>query len=89
MIWGLGYMWPAMLLMILGMTLWIVLLVVLIWALVRWLNSKTTSSSQRDGNMPPLEPSAMEILRQRYTRGEIDTMTYEQMRARLETPLAR
>ena len=84
MMWGLGYLWPAILLMILGMTLWIVLLVVLIWALVRWLNSKTTSSSQHDRHMPPIEPSAMEILRQRYARGEIDHTTFEQMRERLE-----
>jgi Short C-terminal domain len=34
--------------------------------------------------MPPSQPSAMEILRQRYARGEIDTATYESMRERLE-----
>ena len=89
MLWGLGYIWPAMLLMILGMTLWIVLLVVLIWALVRWLNSKTTSSSQHERHMPPIGPSAMEILRQRYARGEIDHTTFEQMRERLEASGAR
>jgi uncharacterized membrane protein len=36
------------------------------------------------GGMPPVQPSALEILRQRYARGEIDAVTYEQMRERLE-----
>ncbi len=29
-------------------------------------------------------PSAMEILRQRYARGQIDAATFDEMRARLE-----
>lgn len=32
----------------------------------------------------PVQPSAMEILRQRYARGEIDAATFDQMRERLE-----
>ena len=36
--------------------------------------------------MPPVQPSALETLRQRYARGEIDADTYEQMRERLEYP---
>ncbi len=35
--------------------------------------------------MPPQGPSALEILRQRYARGEIDAATFEQMRERLES----
>jgi hypothetical protein len=35
--------------------------------------------------MPPVQPSAMEILRQRYARGEIDAITFELMRERLES----
>ncbi len=34
--------------------------------------------------MPPVQPSALEILRQRYARGEIDTATFDSMRERLE-----
>ena len=34
--------------------------------------------------IPPVQPSALEILNQRYARGEIDAATYEQMRERLE-----
>jgi len=82
-----------MLWMILGMTLWILLLVVLIWALVRWLNRRTMTpplyEARHDTNIQPGGPSALEILQQRYARGEIDTTTYEQMRERLEASTAR
>jgi uncharacterized membrane protein len=34
--------------------------------------------------MPPVQPSALDILRQRYARGEIDAATFDHMRERLE-----
>ena len=40
--WGYGYSWPGMSMMMLGMILWIALMVVLIWALVHWLNKRKT-----------------------------------------------
>ena len=82
--WGYGYDWTSMWLMSFGMVLWIALLVVLAWALIRWLSSKTTASAPPVTSAPPSGPSAMEILRQRYARGEIDTATFERMRAQLE-----
>ena len=88
MMWGYGWGWPMFLWMGLGSILWIVALGLLIWALVHWLGGRN-----RAANLPPMQgPSALEILRQRYARGEIDATTYEQMRERLETsaqPLAR
>ena len=70
-------------LMIVGMVVVAILLVVLIWALIRWLNARVTPPAGRA--VPPDGPSALEILKQRYARGEIDHGTYEQMRERLQT----
>ena len=83
MMWGYGYGWQGMLWMGLGSLFWLVLLGLAIWLLVRWL-SRTShpATPSYPGNSPT--PSAMEILRQRYARGEIDTETFQAMRARLE-----
>jgi putative membrane protein len=79
MMWGYGFGW-GWLMMALGTILWIAVLVVLVWALIRWLNARTSTQ------VHPLQsgPTALEILQQRYARGEIDTATFEQMRERLE-----
>ena len=83
MMWGYGF-GGGWLMMSLGTILWIALLVVLVWALIRWLNTRTSTPVP-----PPLSgvqsgPTALEILQQRYARGEIDTATFEQMRERIE-----
>lgn len=85
MMWGYGFGW-GWLLMLLGMLLFLVLLAVLIWALLRSVTGKTATPVPPYTSAPPTGPSALEILSQRYARGDIDTPTYEQMRARLETP---
>jgi uncharacterized membrane protein len=83
MMWGYGFDWPSMAFMMFGSTLWIVFIVVIIWAVIRWLNHRTA------GTMPPTHTlsgtslTGMEILNQRYARGEIDAATFEQMRERL------
>ncbi len=77
MMWGYGWSWPGMFMMSLSSLLWIALVAVLIWAVVRWLNKKNITTT-------PPTLSAMEILRQRYARGDIDTATFRQMREQLE-----
>ena len=83
MMWGYDFGW-GWLMMTFGMVLWIALLVVLVWAVIRWLERRTTAPTIPPSTGTPLAgPSALEILQQRYARGEIDTATYEQMREHL------
>jgi putative membrane protein len=79
MMWGYPYMGSAMAWMAFWSVIWLVVLGVVIWALVRWASGRTPSASG-----PSSGPSALEVLRQRYARGEIDSATFEQMRERLE-----
>ncbi len=82
MMWGYNFGWGGVL-MSLGMVLWIALLVVLVWAVIRWLERKPTTPNRPSIGTSPISPSALEIIQQRYARGEIDAATYEQMRERL------
>jgi putative membrane protein len=80
---------PGLLLpfLFLGRIFWLVILGLLIWSLIRWLSSRNRHMHMHPFYtpwMPPAQPSAMEILRLRYARGEIDTATFENMRERLE-----
>ena len=84
MMWGYGFGW-GWLMMSLGTILWIAILVVLVWALIRWLNNRTSTQVPPPPSGMQGGPTALEILQQRYARGEIDTETYEQMRERLQT----
>lgn len=79
MMWGYGFGTTGMFMMTLGMIFCTILLVVLAWVIIRWLNNKMSGK-----NAPTSGSSALEILRQRYARGEIDSATYEQMRERLD-----
>jgi putative membrane protein len=83
MMWGYygGYSWPMILWMGFWNLLWLVLLGLAVWALVRWLLSSTSHLAHPRPSSN--EPTAIEILRQRYARGEIDTATFEQMREHL------
>ncbi len=78
MMWGFGYSWGSMLLGMVGMLLWFVLLGLLLWALIRWITDRTPSSG-----LTMNSASAMEILQQRYARGEIDEATFARMRDQL------
>ena len=86
MLWWYGPGWGGMLWMGLESLFWLVLLGLAIWLLVRWLTRSTTSVTP---HAPPNTPSALEILCQRYARGEIDTPTFEAMRERLQATTER
>jgi putative membrane protein len=88
--------WFLLPLLFIGKFFWIVILALLIMAIVRrfsWRNRywqpyqgpTYTPGMRPNTGMPPVQPSAMEILRQRYARGEIDAVTFDQMRERLES----
>jgi len=62
MMWGYDFGW-GWLLMSFGMVLWIALLVVLAWAIIRWLTMKTTVAPPQESATPVGGPSALEILR--------------------------
>src|SRR5258708_20729137 len=85
MMWGYGFGW-GWVMMALGTVLWIALLVVLVWALIRWLSSKTSTPTPTMMQMPPSGPSPEEILRQRYARGETDPAPFGHIHERLQAP---
>ncbi len=74
---GYGYGGPGFFGMGFGMLLFWGLLVVGLVVLVRWLAG--TGSNRRDTDPSP-NATALEILAQRYARGEIDRTEYEQKR---------
>ena len=67
--------------MVISSIIWLGLIAVAVWAFARW--------ASRPAQLPPSNltpaPSATEILRQRFARGEIDSDTFERMRRELET----
>jgi putative membrane protein len=82
---GWGYPWSGA--MMAGMAvwglIWLIIVGLVIWAVVRWLDRRIAAPSPTSG------PSALEPLRQRYARGEIDAATFEVMRERLEASTTR
>ena|SRR5216683_4197028 len=72
--------------MLAGTVLLLALIAFAIWALLRWLPSRASRSSRPFGSTPLKGASAMEILEQRYARGEIDQVTFERMREHLQAP---
>lgn len=83
MMFGYGFTWVSMMLTMLGSTLWMVVLVVLAWAVIRWLNTRTPRPTWQTPSRLGSDPTAREFLSQRYARGEIDATTFEQMQERL------
>ncbi len=75
---GTGWSWAGALLMALSMLFWAGLLAFILWAIVRAFQAHDT---QQPGGHP--QPSAIDLLQQRYARGEIDAKTYDEMLSRL------
>ena len=88
MMWGFGFGLLFLLpLLFLAKFFWIVILALLIGVMIRRLSFRRTQRfDYHYGHygMPPVQPSALDILRQRYARGEIDAATFDHMRERLE-----
>jgi putative membrane protein len=67
--------------------LWMALLVLLVWALIHWLTMRNAPLIGYHPTPQLYQPSAIEILHQRYARGEIDDMTFQRMREQLEASM--
>ena len=70
---GPGFMW-------FGPLVWLVLLILLIWGISTLVRR---SRPTRNGTDRPSEKSPLDILNDRYARGEIDTREYEERRRAL------
>ena len=79
MMWGYGFGW-GWFMMAFGGILWIAVLAILVWVLIRWFEKRErTVAPTSQGRL-----SALDILKERYARGELDDATFEQMRERLQ-----
>jgi len=70
--------------MIVSSLIWLGLIAIAVWAFARW----ASRPSQPTTSITPAPPSATEILRLRYARGEIDSDIFERMRRDLEASSA-
>ncbi len=86
---GLWFLLPVLLVLLLfGKFFWIAIPVLFIGlCLLPWLGFRKrgmpTYQYAYHSDTQPTELSALDILNQRYARGEIDALTYDQMRERL------
>ncbi|MDD5328367.1 MAG: SHOCT domain-containing protein [Sulfuricella sp.] len=76
--WGMGFGF-------LFMILFWALVILGIVALVRWLTQDSQARREQDGRALPRDKTPLEIVKERYARGEIDREEYEQKRRDLET----
>jgi uncharacterized membrane protein len=82
--WGGGFLGgPGMLLSLLGILFWIALMIGLGWAIFSMLMPSIRPMLTNIFGLKSANISALEILRQRYAAGEIDSVTFEQMHERL------
>lgn len=82
--WGGGFFWgPGVLLSVLGILFWIALMIGLVWAILSLLLPSIRPMLADIFGSKSADVSALEMLRQRYAAGEIDTDTFERMQERL------
>jgi putative membrane protein len=81
---GMGFL--GLFSMLIGAVLFLALIALAIWALLRWLSGRASGPSRPTEASPFEDASAREILEQRYARGEIDQATFERMREHLQAP---
>ncbi len=82
--WGGEFFWgPGVLLSVLGILFWIALMIGLVWAILSLLLPSIRPMLADIFGSKSADVSALEILRQRYAAGEIDTATFERMHERL------
>jgi putative membrane protein len=75
--WGMGF---GLLFMIL---FWAPIILGIV-ALVRWLVRESQAGRQQDGRALPRDKTPLEIVQERYARGEIDRAEFEQKRQDLQ-----
>lgn len=76
--WG-GYGWDGGWLGWLWMVVWWILVIFLIISAIRWFSERTSQNGMVHGK------SALEILKERYAKGEIEKKEYEEKRKALES----
>ncbi len=74
-----GWGWGGMAFGGIMMVLWVALIIALIVFLFRWISGSSGSPG------PDSSPDALEILKQRYARGEIDTAELQERTNQLRT----
>ncbi|HEV7126846.1 MAG TPA: SHOCT domain-containing protein [Ktedonobacterales bacterium] len=85
MMWGFDYAWwPPIGMMVLGIVFWTLFLGLATWAIVRWISRAQTESHPPASSATPPHADALDILRERYAKGEIDASAFEDMCARLD-----
>lgn len=82
--WYDGNGWAGFLWMLFWVAVWLGLVALVVWGIVRSVNRQATAYRLHEWRIHSNEPSALEILSRRYARGEIDATTFDQMRERLE-----
>ena len=63
---------------------WIVILAFIIGTMIRRFSFRHAQRFAYQQSTPSVQSTALDILRERYARGEIDAVTFDQMRERLE-----